>query len=215
MANNDLIDQVVHDIETLPKSSATAAGQAEDDALVDTINQIFALFRINFHNQFYAAFNDTSLLNQAKRLWLDALRNYPVEYLLLGARQIIEQSEYLPTLQKMISCCDDQGSRIGLPTPRDAYLQACLAPHPKAAHNWRHPAVYFAGQKTGWFDLENHNEKTTWPIFKRHYEELRRKVLCGENLKIEVPPELPPPGKPQSKDERLKQMQALRSKLDL
>ena len=97
MANNELIDQAVHDIESSQKNSATAAGQAEESALVDTINQIFALFRINYHNQFYAAFNDTTLLNQAKRLWLDTLHDYPPEYLLLGARQIIEQSEYLPS----------------------------------------------------------------------------------------------------------------------
>ncbi len=199
----------------MQKTSATAAGQAEDSALVDAINQIFALFRINFHNQYYAAFSDDGLLNQAKRLWVDSLHDYPVEYLLLGARQIIEQSEYLPTLQKMISSCDEQGSRIGLPAPREAYLQACTAPHPKAAQNWIHPAVYFAGKKTGWFELENQSEKATWLEYKHHYEELRRKVLCGEKLEIEVPPELPPPGKPQSKEERLKQIQALRNQLDL
>ncbi len=133
----------------------------------------------------------------------------------MGARKIIEESEYLPTLHKMLSTCDQLGTRIGLPSPREAYLQACLAPHPKAAQQWSHPAVYFAGAKTGWFDLENQPEKTTWPQFKDHYHRLRRQVLCGEKLKIDVPKELPPPGKPMAKKERLKQLKQLRGELDL
>ena len=80
----------------------------DDTARIDTINQIFALFRINYHNQFYSAFTDTALLNQAKRLWLESLRYYSTECLLKAARQVIEQSEYLPTLNKMIEACNAQ-----------------------------------------------------------------------------------------------------------
>ena len=39
---------------------------------------MFALFRLNYHNQYYAAFPDAEQLKQIKKLWLDALRDYPV-----------------------------------------------------------------------------------------------------------------------------------------
>ena len=215
-SSKDLVDKAVQDIRISPQNSATAAGQTDTPATVDAINQVFALFRINFHNQFYAAFNDVQLLKQAKRLWLESLRHYPVECLLKAARQIIEQSEYLPTLHKMIEACDQQSDETGLPTVRDAYLEACLASHPKAQYPWSHPAVYHAGARTGWYDLENQAEYVSWPNFKRNYEEYKRKALQGESLQIESTIDLPEPEKSTlSKPERQQQLQTLRKKLDL
>ena len=60
-----LAAKAARDLATSSKSSATAAGPAERPPppaeLIDAINQIFALFRINYHNQFYSAFADTGL----------------------------------------------------------------------------------------------------------------------------------------------------------
>ncbi|MBT8149785.1 MAG: hypothetical protein KJO62_00170, partial [Gammaproteobacteria bacterium] len=82
-------------IQTTGEAAADKAGKAEK---IDAINQVFSLFRINYHNQFYAAYNDTDTLNQAKRLWLQSLATFQQQTLLVAARDIIEQSEYLPTL---------------------------------------------------------------------------------------------------------------------
>lgn len=194
----------------------TAAGQADDPAIIDTINQIFALFRINFHNQFYSAFNDTSLLNQAKRLWLESLRHYPAPCLLKAARQIIEESEYLPTLHKMLEACNQQDVETGLPNARNAYLEACLAAHPKAQHQWSHPAVYHAGAQTGWYDLEHQPEYVSWPNFKRNYDDFRRKALQGESLEITPIAQLEAPDVSSlSKAERREQLKTLRETLDI
>jgi hypothetical protein len=213
--SNDLVPRALQDIETSRRNSPTEAGQTDRPGLVDVINQIFALFRINFHNQFYAAFNDIELLNQAKRLWLESLNQYPDECLLKAARQIIQQSEYLPTLHKMIEGCEQQYF-AGLPTPREAYLEVCMAPHPKAQFCWSHPAVYHAGAKTGWYDLENQSEYLSWPIFKANYEEYKRRARAGEDLTINFTPELDAPEEiALSKSERHEQLKAIRDKLDL
>ena len=210
----------------------TEAGQAEagqnSDSLVgkpqtvespetiDAITQIFALFRVNYHNQYYSAFSDIELLNQAKRLWLSSLHHYPAECLLKGAQQIIEQSEYLPTLNKMIEACDQQASETGLPVARDAYLEACLAPHPKAQQPWSHPAVYHAGAQTGWYDLESQAEYISWPNFKRNYEAFKRRVLQGESLTIEKHEALTESTDSSlSKADRQQQLQKLRDNLKL
>lgn len=156
------------------------------------------------------------MLNQAKRLWLDSLRHYSVECLLKAARQIIEQSEYLPTLHKMIEACNAQEDETGLPTSQKAYREACLAPHPKARHAWSHPAVYLAGVATGWYELETQAEHLSWPIYKSHYENYRRRALRGESLEIPLTQALPRPGQSSlSKTERLEELRKIREELDL
>lgn len=148
--------------------------------LIDTINQVFSLFRINYHNQFYAALPDTENLNQAKKLWLNALKNYSNDTLLKTTQQIIESSEYMPALNRFIELCDVL--EFNLPTIRDAYKEACLAGTPKENINWSHPIVYYAGKKTGWFNLRNLNEKQSFPAFTEHYETLKKQVRAGETL---------------------------------
>ena len=198
------------------KAPEIKAPETATPELIDAITQIFALFRVNYHNQYYSAFNDIALLNQAKRLWLGSLHQYPVECLLKAARQIIEQSEYLPTLHKMIEACDQQDSGFGLPSARKAYMEACLASHPKANYAWSHPAVYHAGSETGWYDLENQPEYVSWPNFKRNYEIFRHRAMQGDAMEIEATVAIAEPEKSSlSKSERQQELKNLRDKLDL
>lgn len=155
---------------------------------MDVINQVFALFRVNYHNQYHAAFGETMLLNQAKKLWLETLSRFAPEAILRGARTAIETCEYLPTLHKMIQCCQGSIREHGLPDVHTAYLEACQAPSPKAAYRWSHPAVYHAGRNSDWFFLANNPERVTLPVFKACYEALCERVLQGETL---PPPEVP------------------------
>ena len=58
--------------------------------MIETINQVFALFRLNYHNQYYAAWSDAEQVNQVKRLWLEALTPYPTAVILRAAQHAIE-----------------------------------------------------------------------------------------------------------------------------
>ena len=133
--------------EVSATTSPTPAGPTDpaeppDSQLVEAINQVFALFRLNYHNQYYAAWSDAEQVNQVKRLWLEALDAYPTAVILRAAQHAIEHSDYLPTLNRMIEACRHCLSDLGLPSPYDAYRQACLAPSPKTDATWQHPAVY-------------------------------------------------------------------------
>ena len=218
------VEQAVRDIATSSKNSPTAAGQADSDhtsknpdvhpELIDAINQVFALFRINYHNQFYAAFNDTVLLDQAKRLWLETLANFGPAAIMAAAREIIEQHDYLPTLKKMLDACDHQLINLGLPTVKDAYIEACNAPSPKNVQDWSHPAVYFAGREVGWRRLANQSEKASWPEFQSCYRNVCQRVLSGETLVVERPPALESPAqKNLNQQEKQEEMKALRQEL--
>ena len=125
------------------------------------------------------------------KLWLEALRDFPVEQILRGAKHAIESSEYLPTLNKMIECCRESLSAYGLPDARSAYREACTRASPKSAQPWSHPAVYFAGRDADWFFLASEPESRTWPVFRQAYQSYCARVMSGEELAIEAPAALP------------------------
>jgi hypothetical protein len=190
--SRELIQQVAREIEASRTTSPTPPGQTEAQretgtAHVEAINQVFALFRLNYHNQYYAAYPDAEQLSQIKKLWLESLKDYPVEQILRGAKHAIAHSEYLPTLNRMLECCQQGLADIGLPTAHDAYLEACNASSPKAAQPWSHPAVYLAGRDSDWFFLANNSERIAWPVFRDHYQRYCAAVMRGERLEVPVP----------------------------
>ena len=159
-----------------------ATSKARVEQHIDTINQVFALFRVNYHNQYYAALSDAQLLSQTKKLWADSLSRFSPETILLAARRVIEESEYLPTLHKMIEFCRGDNQQYGLPDVRQAYIEACHAGSPKSNYPWSHPAVYFAGKDSDWFFLASNSEQQTFPVFKENYRRWCDKVKAGEKL---------------------------------
>ena len=184
--------------------------------MIDAINQVFALFRINYHNQYHAAFNDTQLLTQAKRLWAETLSEFSAATILRGAKQSIEESEYLPTLHRMLSYCQGTPAQLGLPDVHTAYLEACRAPSPKAEQAWSHAAVYHAGRRSDWYFLANNPESATFPVFKHHYADVCEQVRRGEALptpsftRLESEPQTP-----LSAEENRRRLSLLRQALDL
>ena len=185
----ELAQQIVQKTAASPTTSATPAGQDEasriDEAdLIDTINQVFALFRLNYHNQYYAAWSDAQQLGQVKRLWLEALGDFSSELILMGARRAIEASEYLPTLNRMLESCSQALGELGLPTASVAYEEACLASSPKVKAIWTHPIVYLAGRDAGWHLLANSTRSEALPRYQVHYNRWLKRALKGENLSI-------------------------------
>ena len=182
--SNDLIEQVAQEVATSSMNSAIEAGQANNYSpeLIDAINQVFALFRVNYHNQFYSAYADTDLLNQAKRLWLDTLCYFSEKQILQGAKRIISTSEYLPTLNRMLECCEMSDKNGRLPCPEKAYKEACTAGSPKSSFKWSHMAVYYAGEETGWYRLRNDATSVSYPVFLENYRRICREISQGKEM---------------------------------
>ena len=71
--NKKSISEIAEQIESLGKSlpePAKSSGkkQTPREDYVEAINQIFALFRLNYHNQYYSAYPDAEQVNQVKKL---------------------------------------------------------------------------------------------------------------------------------------------------
>jgi len=217
-----LLGQAEHEIAASSRTSPTAAGPAEQerpqatDAHIDALNEAFALFRINYHNQYYKAYSDTQVLNQIKKLWLDSLTRFSAENIRRGARRVIEESDFLPSLSRMIRACQGDPASFGLPDAHSAYVEACCAASPKAAQAWSHPAVYHAGQASDWFFLASSPEPVAFPVFERHYRRLCDEVMNGTQLKPPRAPALPETTEtPLSAEENHKRMERLRRELKL
>lgn len=193
-----------------------AAAQVRRTALIDAINQVFTLFRLNYHNQYLKAFGNAAELNEVKRLWLEMLGQFDARTLLSAAKMVIETSEYLPTLRTMIHFCEKASSDPGLPDAHSAYLEACRAPSPKAAHAWSHPAVYHAGKRSDWYFLQTSPETIAFPVFREIYEDICLSVRNGAQLDEPQPPALPEKvADPLDKARSQEKLQALRASLKL
>ncbi|MDG1693258.1 MAG: hypothetical protein P8I13_00130 [Porticoccaceae bacterium] len=219
-SNKDLVQQVVSEIATSSTRSQTEAGHPEatpqSPELIDAINQVFALFQINYHNQYFSAFGDnTKSENLAKNLWLNKLSQFSAETICGAAEKIIADNDYLPTLHKMLEACRQVGMPKGLPNPRNAYIEACNKPSPKLSQDWSHAAVYLAGRDCGWHTLGNEVERKAFPLFNECYRQYCDRALSGEELAIDPPKELPETaGKKASRAENLKQLKKLQKLVD-
>jgi len=94
----------------------------------------------------------------------------------------------LPAFREM---CRIKPENIGLPEVKKAYIEACMAPSPKAKHKWSHPAVYHAGLATGWFELATFPEDQIYSRFKTFYAECCDRVMAGEKLDAPMMEALP------------------------
>lgn len=154
---------------------------------VDAINQIFAEFEFAYHNQFHKAFADAESLVIAKKYWLSSLEQYAPGQIVQAAKRVIKTQDYLPSIAALVRACDQGLDLFGLPSPRQAYFEACAAPSPKREHNWSHEAVYFAGKAAGWYLLANEPEAKAFPVFEYNYNLLCKRVMQGESLALELP----------------------------
>ncbi|MEM1141781.1 MAG: replication protein P [Pseudomonadota bacterium] len=188
-----LAARAAQEIAASARTSPTDPGPSSDDSLVkegliDAINQVFALFRLNYHNQYYAAFSEEEQLRQIKKLWLESLRGFPSAQILQGAKRAVENNEYLPTLKAMRDCCIDALADLGLPSARDAYIEACNGSHAREEASWTHPCVYWSARDTGWSLLAGGAERESWPAFEASYHE-----RCAQWLRGNPPPPVPEP----------------------
>lgn len=183
---------------------------------VDAINQVFAEFEFAYHNQYHKAFADSESLAIAKKYWLSCLENFTPLQIVHAAKAVVRSSEYLPSIALILKACEQGYDLFGLPSPREAYIEACTAPSPKREFKWSHEAVYFAGQAVGWYVLANEPEAVAFPRFDYHYGLLCRKVMNGEELTLPTPEALTEKvQRPLSGDEAKARIAKLRKELDL
>jgi len=149
---------------------------------------IFTRFMAIYGYKYKSCFETEDELRIAKREWALSLRGYGEGELVAAVNRCKETLAWMPTISEFLAILRDLGGDFGLPSTRDAYIEACLhAEHPRR-HDWSHPAVYLAGRNTGWFELRSEDEAEILPRFRYQYEVLCRRVREGETLELPVVP---------------------------
>lgn len=169
-----------------------------------------------YPNQYYKAYPDNDKELLAKQLWLRSMSGFAPDKILRAAQRAIERSDFIPSISQMIRFIENDHEAYGLPDPRAAYREACLATSPKSQYNWSHPGVYHAGRLTDWFFISTSDEKTAYPVFERNYRLICERVFNGDKLDMPIAAALPSEiNTPMSADEKRESMAALRDKLGL
>ena len=104
----------------------------------------------------------------------------------------------------------------GLPSAREAYVEACRATSPGSNHRWSHPAVYLAARDCDWFFLANSSEQASWPVYRDHYQRYVDRVLRGEALSLPERPALERrEPDPMPREQQQEELRKLRQRLAL
>lgn len=195
----------------------TPAGQTISEsgkaAVVQAINRMFAEFKLVFSNQYLKAFPDDSATALARQLWFSYLKDFTPEVILEATHRAIRESDFLPTVHSILKHCE-RIAHGDLPDAWSAYQEACQASDPKAAFNWSHPAVYFAGHETGWYYLSTTASERAFPAFRKIYQQWCERVAQGESFTISAPEALPKPQHQRlDREQAIRRMQTLKAKL--
>jgi hypothetical protein len=158
-------------------------------------------------------------LAAAKRAWTRALVESGVtteKQLQWGLRRARRSgSPFWPSVGQFIQWCQPDPISLGLPSPEQAYREACAMAHPAADHSrWSHPAVRVAAREISSHSLRTLPESETKEIFIRAYEIAVRRVADGEDLSAEIPRGLPErpaprPADPETARRHLRRMRQL------
>src|SRR5690554_2522376 len=96
MDTKQLLNQITQQLKVVSNDSVTPAGQSEQappsDEQLSAINQIFELFRFNYHNQFLKAFPDLHTRNIAMRLGLRLFSEYDGNVIMRAAEKTVNES---------------------------------------------------------------------------------------------------------------------------
>lgn len=193
-----------------------ASRPSYSDDLIDAINTVFTQFEVAFPNLYHRAYSSDNSIMLAKQLWANSLQEFSGEQILRACQKAIESSDFIPTIHSVLNFCRSDLTSYGLPSPRDAYIEACNASEPRAEFNWSHPAVYFAGRDAGWYFLASNAESKAQPVFEAAYRKVCDRVLAGEKLAMPNAERLPSEtSTPLSSEEKVQRMAALRKEIGL
>lgn len=125
------------------------------------------------------------------KIWKRGMADLSAGEMNRGLREVLNFTGGWLTLPMFRAMCQFSDSDLGIPAAKQAYYEACMAKSPKNAQKYSHPIVYYAGVATGWFDLANMPEGQVFKKFEYNYEVLKRRVIAGEQLSIDVPKAIP------------------------
>lgn len=110
----------------------------------------------------------------------------PAEWIKSGLDHCRSNEPWPPNCAQFIAICKPTAEKLGLLTADQAYH---CATHDRVDN--LDTATRLAAKNTGYYELRTLSKEKTWPLFKRNYEVVVRRILNGENLSADIPKGLP------------------------
>ncbi|WP_163832231.1 replication protein P [Spartinivicinus ruber] len=180
---SDIISRINFNQPNTPQPASNQQDVSEHAAQL--VNLIFREL-VGIFSAWRQAFADPEVLASAKRNWTKGFITHgihQVEQVRIGlnkARGI--DKDFVPSVGTFIQWCQPQPEDVGLPEVALAYREACDHSHNPTTAGWSHEGVKVAAQETGYFELKARTEAEVFPLFKRNYAIVTRRVLAGESL---------------------------------
>ncbi|MEH6580165.1 MAG: replication protein P [Amphritea sp.] len=120
--------------------------------------------------------------------WALGLQDLTPKMIKHGFAKLLErENTFVPNLNEFRKLCKPCAEDYGLPSVDAAYREAARNSHRPLAHQWSHPAVYWAGREVSWFRLGSEIQKVTYPEFKKEYESICELVYGGKEFSMPEP----------------------------
>ena len=148
------------------------------------INMLFARLHHIYTHRFESAYPDDDTLALAKREWSFALSDIPLSAVEATINLVRDEHAWPPTVAEFLQALCIAALPQDMPTPYDAYREACHHANQPHVHHWRHPAVFAAAQKTGFQQLRERPEHQVWPHFRRAYQAMILAVMRGQQFEL-------------------------------
>lgn len=167
------------------QESYTRQEQAEKEQQTRVlVNMLFARFKAIYTHKFASAYATSDEVKLAKREWAIAIKGLQEPLLAFAVERVKETYAWPPTIAEFLKLIHTAYGVYGLPSPKEAYLEACQCRINPLEFHWSHAAIYHAGAKTGWYDLRSEEEAKTWPAFEKFYDEFVEQVIQGKTLTL-------------------------------
>jgi hypothetical protein len=159
--------------------------QILDPHVNDVVNKIFLVFYANCVG-FDSQFKDTQKLSLVKSEWVNEFSKIGFNSLNKVQRGIDKTRSHspinIPRLAEFISWCKPSPEDLDLWTKDQAYKRVfpILRKEHLLMSDEQSAIINHAIKETGIYDLKNHSESKTKPIFERNYEISVRDFLAGK-----------------------------------
>ncbi|BCE02052.1 hypothetical protein TYM08_P2115 [Marinicellulosiphila megalodicopiae] len=131
---------------------------------------LFARFHHIYTHKYDSAYSDTQTLNYAKKEWALSLRDFNQKQIEWAIEQCKDKFAWPPSISEFKALIQPSSQQMGLPSTRNAYVEACLGSHQPVTFQWSHPVIRHAANVTDFFSLKSQPESYMLPIFKKNYE---------------------------------------------
>ncbi len=173
-------------LEAVPESLASQHDGVEeqsDNTDSQIMNVLFARMAKNYAHLWDSRFSSVEQIRSTKIVWGKALEEYSNAQINQGIDRCFEHFPLPPTMDEFVHCCEPRLEDFGLPSPEQAYREACLYSHVPMTGHWSHPAVFHASKKLPSGEL-SHGGFEVQDRFTKAYHEVCLQVMKGETFKL-------------------------------